>query len=243
MCSLQSVKLFVQQRLTAAVEEIFGHLDKTITEYEEEIHRRHRRLLDELLKAETKQRKAVLPLDVRKVIVGEEEKQEKTSTLDQEDPDPPHIKEEHEEPWTSQEGEQLQELEEADITKFTSTPVPVTSEDDEEKPQSSQLQQTQTEKMKTETDGEDCGGSEPDKNVNPDTHLQPDTEDKTSNSSVTDTDDSDEWKETSEAQTACPCLDVNVLDEEALILRGAFCSNCWVPEFSTVQRGALTIHR
>ena len=60
MCSLQSVKLFVQQRLTAAVEEIFGHLEKTITEYEEEIHRRHRRLLDELLKAETKQRKAGL---------------------------------------------------------------------------------------------------------------------------------------------------------------------------------------
>ena len=60
MCSLQSLKVFVQQRLTAAVEEIFGHFEKTITEYEEEIHRRHRRLLDEVLKPETKLRKAGL---------------------------------------------------------------------------------------------------------------------------------------------------------------------------------------
>ncbi|XP_053190774.1 gastrula zinc finger protein XlCGF57.1-like [Scomber japonicus] len=162
MCSLQSVKLFVQQRLTAAVEEIFGHLEKTITEYEEEIHRRHRRLLDELLKAETKQRKAALLSDVRKVIIGDE-RQERNSSLDQEDPDPPHIKEEQEEVWTSQEGDQLQGLEEADTTK--STPDPVKSENDEEKPQSSHLHQRQTENMETEADGEDCGGSEPDRNL------------------------------------------------------------------------------
>eukprot|EP00064_Thunnus_orientalis_P022392 superscaffoldBa00007489_g22587 len=130
-----------------------------------------------------------LPFDVRKVIVGEEEQQEWSSSLDQEDqeePEPPHIKEEQEELWTNQEGEQLQRLQEADITKFTFTPVPVKTEDDEEKPQSSQLHQRQTEQMKTEADGEDCGGSEPARNSHPDRHFQPDTDDKTSDSSETD---------------------------------------------------------
>ncbi|KAF1371947.1 hypothetical protein PFLUV_G00276360 [Perca fluviatilis] len=47
----------------------------------------------------------------------------------QEDPEPPHIKEEQEELRVSQEGEQLQgREEEADIAKFPFTPVPVKSE-------------------------------------------------------------------------------------------------------------------
>ncbi|XP_051247232.1 uncharacterized protein LOC127358287 [Dicentrarchus labrax] len=82
-------------------------------------------------------------------------KQEWRPSLDQEDPEPPHIKEEQEEVRTSQEGGQLQ--------GFTFTLVPVKNEDDDddEKPQSSQLHQRLTEQMKTD-DGEDCGGPEPD---------------------------------------------------------------------------------
>ncbi|XP_045914778.1 gastrula zinc finger protein XlCGF26.1-like [Micropterus dolomieu] len=126
-------------------------------------------------------------------------KEEWSPSLDQEDPEPPHIKEEQEELWTSQEGEQLPGLEEADITKIPFTPVPVKSEDDEEKPQSSQLHQNQTEQMETEADGKDCGGPEPARNSDPGSLLQPETEDKTEESFKTvDSVDSDYWKETRE---------------------------------------------
>ncbi|XP_049419260.1 Krueppel homolog 1-like isoform X1 [Epinephelus fuscoguttatus] len=126
---------------------------------------------------------------------------------EQEDPGPLHIKEEQEEVWSSPEGEQLSGLEEADITRLTS--VTVKSEDDEEKPQSSLLHQSQTEdsrdtecptsssatQIKTETDGEDCGGSEPARNLDPHGHSQPNTDDeKASDSSETEDSDID-WQE------------------------------------------------
>ncbi|XP_061880826.1 uncharacterized protein LOC133632434 isoform X2 [Entelurus aequoreus] len=54
-----------------------------------------------------------------------------SSTLKQEDPQPPHIKEEEEELWITQE--------EADYTKLPLTVVSVNTEDDEEKPQADHL--------------------------------------------------------------------------------------------------------
>ncbi|XP_047233385.1 uncharacterized protein LOC124875325 isoform X2 [Girardinichthys multiradiatus] len=85
-------------------------------------------------------------------------------SLDQQDPGPPHVKEEDEELWISQEEEQLS----------------VKSED-EEKPQLSELHQGETEnnreteaptsssviQMEREPDGQSCGGLEPDKNPDP----------------------------------------------------------------------------
>nr|XP_033465098.1 zinc finger protein 25-like [Epinephelus lanceolatus] len=151
---------------------------------------------------------------------------EQSSSVDQEDPEPPHIKGEQEELWISQEGEQLQGLEEGDITKFTSTPVPVKSEDDEEKPQSSQLHQRHTEQMETEAEGEDCVGAEPARNSDPDTHLQSETDDKTGESSEPETDDSDDWTETREPQSGLKCLKNFPVSDLIVCEKRFSCSEC-----------------
>ncbi|XP_050925625.1 zinc finger and SCAN domain-containing protein 21 isoform X2 [Lates calcarifer] len=197
MSRLQSLKVFVSQRLTAAVDEIFGLFEKTISEYEEELNRRHRRMLDVVLTPEIKQR------DVEQLLRKEEvlpEQQEWSPSLDQEDPEPPHIKEEQEEVWSSQEGEQLQRLEESNIVQFPSCPVPVKSEDEEERPHHNQTEppaSSSTGQVETEADGEDGGGPEPDRNSGPDSYLQPFSEDKASNCSEPETEISDdECKET-----------------------------------------------
>ncbi|XP_059205239.1 zinc finger protein 619-like [Centropristis striata] len=176
MSKVQTVRALVEQRLTAAAEEIFGLFERTIAEYEEQLCRskekneRQQKLLDAVFNPQIQLHRA----DVQQLLVVKEEfpseQQERSCSLDQdqEDPEPPHIKVEQEEPWTSQQGEQLQGLEEADITTFTFTPVPVKSDEDEEKPQSSQLHQTDS--------------SEP------------------------ETDDSGDWKETREPQSGLNCL-------------------------------------
>ncbi|XP_061748304.1 uncharacterized protein LOC133546548 isoform X4 [Nerophis ophidion] len=59
---------------------------------------------------------------------------------EEEDPQPPHIKEEEEEVWISQEGECPVGQEEADVSKFPLTVVSVKTEEHEDKPpESSQL--------------------------------------------------------------------------------------------------------
>ncbi|XP_056224883.1 uncharacterized protein LOC130164274 isoform X6 [Seriola aureovittata] len=148
--------------------------------------------------------------DVQHLLMIEEEvPPELSPSLDQEEPKSPNIKEEQEELWTSQEGEQLPGLEETDDTKVPLTPVHVKSEDDEEKLQSSQPHPSRTEEsreaeppssssaqqMETEADGDDCGGSEPDRNLDPHGHLQPDTDEQVTQSSETE-DSENDWKET-----------------------------------------------
>ncbi|XP_039664052.1 zinc finger protein 79-like [Perca fluviatilis] len=282
MTKVQMLRALVEQRLTAAAEEIFGLFERTIAEYEEELCRskeeneRQQKLLDAVFSPQLRLHRAdhtVIPPTPDKVapppplLIQEEicseicqsterftqslgglsevpppspiyassccqtspddvqqlsvvkaevppEQQKWSSSLDQEDPEPPpHIKEEQEELRTSQEGEQLQELEEADI-KFPFTPVPVKSEeDDKEKVQSLQLHETKTEDNReaerTEADGEDCGGPEPAKNSDPDSPLQPATHDKTSNSSESQTDASCVLEETREPQSGLNPLQNN----------------------------------
>ncbi|XP_054628160.1 zinc finger protein 25-like [Dunckerocampus dactyliophorus] len=62
------------------------------------------------------------------------EPQNGSSTLTQEDAQPPHIKEEEGGLWTTQEGERFIGLEEADLTKLPLTGVSVKIEDHEDKP-------------------------------------------------------------------------------------------------------------
>ncbi|XP_053268285.1 gastrula zinc finger protein XlCGF48.2 [Pleuronectes platessa] len=192
------------ERLMAAGDQILAGLEETLLKYEDHVEqsereiRRHRKLFDAVMKPEVRLHRAVYPADFQQVIVNKDdvppEEQQWSRLVDQEDPEPPHIKEEQEEPWTNQDGQQLQGLEEADI-KFTSTPVTVKSEEDEEKLKSSKLHPSETKKHRA-----DCGGPEPARNSGPDGRLQPGPEDKTEDSSETE-ESEDHWMETREPQT------------------------------------------
>ncbi|XP_055359539.1 uncharacterized protein LOC114844538 isoform X2 [Betta splendens] len=110
MSSVQHLKEFISQRLTAAAVEIFGAFEQTIVEYEEELDRQ-RRLLDAVLKPEIKLQRIEIP-----DVCEEDEKVPthlqichyvKKISQDKDDPNLLQIKEEHEEPHTSEEGETL----------------------------------------------------------------------------------------------------------------------------------------
>ncbi|XP_074468583.1 uncharacterized protein LOC141753858 [Sebastes fasciatus] len=221
MSKVDLLRVFVKQRLTLAAEEILDLFETTIAEYEEQLefsskeNQRRQKLLDAVLHPEVQLHRA----DVQQLLVVREEvpteQQEWSSSLDQEDPEPPHIKEEPEDLWTSQEGEQFQRLEEADI-KFPFTSVHVKSEeDDEEKAQSSQLHEGQSEENREaehliiESDEEDCGGSGSTMISDPDSLLQPATHDDTSPSFELETDDSRDWEETKEPQSGSDPLQNN----------------------------------
>eukprot|EP00063_Salmo_salar_P037336 XP_014012171.1 PREDICTED: zinc finger protein 629-like isoform X2 [Salmo salar] len=145
MSKLQVFRVFLNDRLTAAAVEIFGAVEKTVVEYQEE-NDRLRRLLrrtpeNQLCRIDS------LQLSVSEEDVPPEQQhceQEWSPSLGQKDPEPTQIKEEEEEVRTSQEEEQLQGIE-ADIMEFTFTPSCVKSECDQEDPlQSLTLPQTQT---------------------------------------------------------------------------------------------------
>ncbi|XP_068455337.1 uncharacterized protein [Clinocottus analis] len=215
MCKVQMLRALVEQRLTAAAQEIFGLFERTIAEYEEELsasrdeNERQRRLLDAVFNPEVRIHRA----DVQQLLEITAEVPPECLDQNQEDPQPLHIKEEpeplhmkekEEDLWTRLEGEQL---EEDDITKFLSTAVTVKSEDD--KPQTSQLHQSQVEDnreaepptprsetpIQTETKGKDCKGSGPARNLNPHRHSHPNADDeKASESSETEFMNGD-WRE------------------------------------------------
>ncbi|XP_061917038.1 uncharacterized protein LOC133658708 isoform X2 [Entelurus aequoreus] len=116
--------LRVDQRLTAAVEEIFVVLERTIAEYEAELSttkEENYQLLDAVFK---KHQVVLHRTDVQQPPHIKEE---------EEDPQPTHMKEEEEDPH-------MKEEEEDDVSKFPLTVVSVKTEEHEDKaPESSQL--------------------------------------------------------------------------------------------------------
>ncbi|TNN42933.1 hypothetical protein EYF80_046881 [Liparis tanakae] len=223
----EKLTLLVKQQVHEAVEESSGLLDTLTAAHEDTVsqlreHERHASDIQQLLvvKEEVLSEHQVWISSLDQVhpepplVKKEQEDQEnpepphiKVEQEDQENSVPHNIKEEQEELWISQEGEQLQGLEEAGL-KFSFTPVKSKAE---EEAQSSQLHQRLTEQMEIEADGDDCGGPELDRNADPDRppdpdektgdSSEPDTDEETGESSEPDTDDSVDWKKTREPQS------------------------------------------
>ncbi|KAK6325446.1 hypothetical protein J4Q44_G00047880 [Coregonus suidteri] len=104
------LNVFVTERLSAAAVEIFGAVEKTIAEYQEEICRSAeeneslRRLLDMVIKPEIKLHRADFQLLTPAVPPDQQNcEQEWSPSLGQEDPEPTQIKEEQQELRLSQE--------------------------------------------------------------------------------------------------------------------------------------------
>ncbi|XP_036949726.1 zinc finger protein OZF-like isoform X3 [Acanthopagrus latus] len=151
MSSVECLRGFISERLTAAAEEIFGVFQKTIVKYEEEIDRQ-RKLLD-VRKPEIKFYRIELPQQVLtdQLLC----KQERSSSLDQEEPEPPQIKEEQEELRCSQEGEQRVCTEDEVLTDQLLCNQERNSSLDQEEPEPPQIKEEQEGEqlvLKQETD-------------------------------------------------------------------------------------------
>ncbi|XP_041790288.1 zinc finger protein with KRAB and SCAN domains 3-like isoform X2 [Chelmon rostratus] len=127
MSSAEHLREFVNERLTAAAEEIFTVFKKTIVEFEEEINRQ-RKLLDVVWKPEIKLHRIELPQqhvckEEEEEVVAEQQlcNPDRNSSPDLEDPEPLQMKEEQEEVCSSQEGEQLVLKQETDTFMLTPT--------------------------------------------------------------------------------------------------------------------------
>ncbi|XP_077404669.1 uncharacterized protein LOC144037227 isoform X1 [Vanacampus margaritifer] len=124
MCKVRMLRALVNQRLNTAVEEIFVVLERTLTDYEEELchtkeeNERQRKLLDTLFKVRS---------PAADLAAGQ---QEWSSTMEQKEPEPSNIKVEVEEDLSNSHSQQE---ERADTAKFQVTSIIVKSEDDEEK--------------------------------------------------------------------------------------------------------------
>eukprot|EP00066_Takifugu_rubripes_P018252 XP_011607518.1 PREDICTED: zinc finger protein 184-like [Takifugu rubripes] len=152
MSKIQSMRDFVNQRLTAAAEEIFGMFERTIREYEDEL-RRQRELLDAVLKPQVRGDRTGVDEPTVGTEVSPEQQDLSTTRGRGEHLALPHIKEEQDDLLTK--GDE-------DTIGFTFCSVPVRDEEEDgDKPQPTQLQQTDHDRdrkrLNTEPGREDCG--------------------------------------------------------------------------------------
>ncbi|XP_041849367.1 zinc finger protein 699-like isoform X5 [Melanotaenia boesemani] len=149
MSSVKHLREFISERLTAAAEEIFTEFEKTIVQYEEVIDRQ-RRLLD----ISWKPQRNLHTADVQHRYDHEEEevladqqlsKQDMSSSLDQEEPEPPQIKEDQEEPEPPQIKEDQEEPEPPQIKEDQEEPEPPQIKEDQEEPEPPQIKEDQEE--------------------------------------------------------------------------------------------------
>ncbi|KAG7221270.1 hypothetical protein INR49_017335 [Caranx melampygus] len=109
MSSVLCLRKFINERLSAAAEEILGVFEQTVSMYEEEIVRQ-RRLLDSALKPDIRLHKNDLPQACNKEVLLDQQRfvnQLRYSSLNQEDPESSHVKEEQHELCTSRGRRQL----------------------------------------------------------------------------------------------------------------------------------------
>ncbi|XP_061877763.1 gastrula zinc finger protein XlCGF64.1-like [Entelurus aequoreus] len=175
MCKVEMLRVLVKQRLTAAVEEIFVVLERTIAEYEEELSRtkeeneRQRQLLDALFNKHGEELHAA---DVSEEHLPPEQ-QEWSSGREQEEAQPPHVKEEEGDYSISQDGEHLEGLEEIPVIG-----VIVKSEYDEVRGESEAPSSSSSQHLTREGDG---GGSQADlAPLSESEHTSADTDDEDS---------------------------------------------------------------
>ncbi|XP_041758640.2 zinc finger protein OZF-like [Coregonus clupeaformis] len=174
MSKIEYLRVFLNQKLIAAAEEIFGVVEETIAEYQEEVSRtkeenRHlRSMLDVRTKPDIKLHSQA-DLQQLTVTVSDEvislEQQEWSPSLGQKDPEPTQMKDEQEEPRTSQEDENH-------VNEFINSYGCVSSGYYQDPTQSSHgerysLPSTSTEQIKTEPYVEDYGVSEPTRESQP----------------------------------------------------------------------------
>ncbi|XP_034401563.1 zinc finger protein 8-like isoform X1 [Cyclopterus lumpus] len=149
MSKVQMLRCLVNQRLTAAAQEIFGLFERTIAEYEEELcssreeNERHRKRLDAVFNPEVRLHRA----DLQQLLVVKEEvppkQQHWSSSLDQEDPETPDIREDQEDPKPPHINEDQEDPEPPHINEDQEDPEPPHIKEDQEDPEPSHIKKEQ----------------------------------------------------------------------------------------------------
>ncbi|XP_061779174.2 uncharacterized protein [Nerophis lumbriciformis] len=160
MSTLHMLRALVDQRLTAAVEEIFVVLERTIAEYEAELSRtkeENNRPMDAVFK---KHQVVLHRTDVQQPLHIKDE---------EEDPQPTHIKEEEDDPQPTHIKEEEEDPQPTHIKEEEDDPQPTYMKDEEEDPHMKEKEKDPHMKeeeedlhMKEEEEGECVVGQEED---------------------------------------------------------------------------------